>query len=297
MQRHGAVRRRRGGGAGFQAAEGVADRRFHGDRIDVADDDDGDALGAIPGVVEVAQSLHGGRAQDVRLADGRAVGIARLVVEHRRLLVAHAAGGTQPAAPFLDDDTAFLVHLLGVERQPAREVGHCIDTATHDLLRLGRQVEHVDRFVEAGVGVDVRPEARAGRLEERHELARLEVRAPVERHVFDEVRQSLLVVGLVERPGLHGQTERHTIGRTGVRADEIGQAVRQSPGADRGVERDAILERERGGRRWRRLRACGGNADKGCHHNRAHRAKHRMHGQIIRVVVGRWSLVEAQQRA
>ena len=79
--------------------------------------------------------------------------------------------------------------------------------ATPRVFRRGRRVEQVDRRVEAGVGLTGRAGPRAGRLEERHELARLEVSAPVERHVFDEVREPLLIVRLVERAGLHGQAD------------------------------------------------------------------------------------------
>ena len=45
--------------------------------------------------------------------------------------------------------------------------------------RSRRQVEHEHRFVEAGVGVHVRAEPRAGRFERRDQLARLEMRLPL----------------------------------------------------------------------------------------------------------------------
>jgi hypothetical protein len=51
----------------------------------------------------------------------------------------------------------------------------------------------------------MRSHARANRFEVRNELSRLEVRAAVESHVLEEVRQALLVVSLVERPRLDGQ--------------------------------------------------------------------------------------------
>jgi len=44
----------------------------------------------------------------------------------------------------------------------------------------------------------VRPEARADRLEVRHQLARLEVGAAVERHVLDQVREAELIFRFVQ---------------------------------------------------------------------------------------------------
>ena len=66
----------------------------------------------------------------------------------------------------------------------------------------------------------MRPEPRAGRLEVRDQLAGLEVRAAVERHVLEHVREPLLVVGLVERSGLDRQPQQHALGRAPVLADE-----------------------------------------------------------------------------
>jgi hypothetical protein len=51
----------------------------------------------------------------------------------------------------------------------------------------------------------MRAEARSNRLKIGDQLAGLEMRAPVERHVLDEVRQPLLIVALVQRAGLDRQ--------------------------------------------------------------------------------------------
>ena len=76
-----------------------------------------------------------------------------------------------------------------------------------------RHVEHVHRFVEARIGVDVRAEPRADRLEIADQLARLEMRAAVERHVLEHVREPALIVGLVDRAGLHRQAQQRAIFR------------------------------------------------------------------------------------
>ena len=48
----------------------------------------------------------------------------------------------------------------------------------------------------------MRAEARADRLEERHQLAGLEVLGAVERHVLEEVREPALVVVFLDAPTL-----------------------------------------------------------------------------------------------
>ena len=87
------------------------------------------------------------------------------------------------------------------------------------------------------------------------------MRAAVECHVLDEVRETELVVRFVQRARLDGQTEGDAFLGTRVPADEVGQAVRQRPAPHRLVKRDDILRIERGRRRLRRLRRRGRSAE------------------------------------
>ena len=98
----------------------------------------------------------------------------------------------------------------------------------------------------------MRAEARADRLEERHQLARLEMLAAVEGHVLEKVREAALIGVLLDRAGVDGEAHRDAIGRTLVLADEIAEAVRQPPGLHRRIDRQRAIEREL--RRNRRLR-------------------------------------------
>ena len=80
-----------------------------------------------------AAARRGRVADDLGLADRQALGVARLVEEDRQLLVADARAGAEPAAPLLDDDAAFLVDFLRIERQPAGEVGQRRQPLRDDL--------------------------------------------------------------------------------------------------------------------------------------------------------------------
>ena len=53
----------------------------------------------------------------------------------------------------------------------------------------------------------MRAERHADRFEVGDELARFEVRRPVERHVLEHVREPALIVGFVDRAGLHRESE------------------------------------------------------------------------------------------
>jgi hypothetical protein len=80
------------------------------------------------------------------------------------------------------------------------------------------------------------------------------VGAPVEGHVLEEVRQALLVIGLVDRSGIHRETQIDTVGGAGVPPDVDGEAVVEHDAADRRVERQRRCEidcRSRGGESWR----------------------------------------------
>ena len=105
----------------------------------------------------------------------------------------------------------------------------------------------------------MRAQARAHRFEVRHELARLEMRAAVEGHVLDQVREALLVVGFVDRSRFDRKPQRDAIGGPAVLTYVELRPVRQRARVHGRVERHRLLKIERLlRRRCRRLR---GNVD------------------------------------
>ena len=90
----------------------------------------------------------------------------------------------------------------------------------------------------------MRAEARADRLEERHQLARLEVLGAVERHVLEEVREPALIGLLLDGAGIDGQPHRHALGRARILPDEVAEAVRQLAGLHRRIDRQRPRQRE-----------------------------------------------------
>src|SRR6185436_20376227 len=110
---------------------------------------------------------RGERTKNLGLADRQPLRIARLVEEDGNLFVPDPRSGAEASSPFLDDDAALLVDLLGVERQSGGEITERGKALGHDVRLVGRQVEHVDRLFKARVRVHMRAEARTGRFEVR----------------------------------------------------------------------------------------------------------------------------------
>ena len=88
---------------------------------------------------------------------------------------------------------------------------------------VARQIELVDRTVEAGLGVGVRAERQPGTLQEVDQLAGRPVGRALERHVLQEVREAALVVVLHQRAGLDQQAQADAARWRGIRQDGVAQ--------------------------------------------------------------------------
>jgi hypothetical protein len=126
-------------------------------------------IGAVPVAVVAHHRVPRGGLDDLRLADGDALGVLRAVEQHRRLLVEDAHPRAPPQPPLLQHHPALLLNLLGVEGGAARPVAQHLQRAVDDLRLVGRDLQHVDGLVERGVGVEVGAELGADALEEAHQ--------------------------------------------------------------------------------------------------------------------------------
>ncbi len=219
------------------------DERLDGGRIEVADDNHRHQVGAIPVGVELLQAIVGERANDLWLADRQTLGVARILEQDRQLRVEDPRVGAEAGAPLLEDDATLLVDLGRLERHGVRPVLEDQQGPIDDGGTVGRNLQLVDRLVEAGVGVDVGAEAHARRLQERDHVLLGKVTRAVEGHVLDEVRQPALVVVFEHRPGVDDEPELGTILRLLVDADVVAHAVGQR--ADRDPRIDGNGRRQR----------------------------------------------------
>ncbi len=187
-------------------------------------------------------------------ADRQPIGVARALEQHRQLLLQRPRVGAEAEPPLLEDDAALLVDLVGFEGDVGGPVAEDEEGAIDDRAVVGRNLQQVDRLVEAGVRVDVGAEPHPRRLQERDDLLLREVARAVERHVLDEVREAALVVVLEHRAGVDGEAELGAPGRLGVVADVVAQAVRQRADRDPRIDRHRDGQRRRLGRRRHRRR-------------------------------------------
>ena len=161
------------------------------------------------------------------------------------LLVLHPGAGAAADAPLLLDDASLLVDLDRIEALAVRPVLEDQERTVHHFRLGSRHLQHVDGFVEARLRIDARTETHAERFEKRHRLLLREVLRPVERHVLDEVRQTLLIGLFDDRPDVDHQPQFGALLRPLRRPNEILQAVREFASRDRGIERNLLRERRR----------------------------------------------------
>ena len=115
---------------------------------------------------------------------------------------------------------------------------HHQESGVHDALTVGRHIrEAVHRLVDRGVGVDISTEIDTYRLEIIDDSFSREVLRSVERHVLQEVRQTVLVILLEDSAYRLRDMELGTLFRLLVMTDVIGQSVIQLTVTDLRIHR------------------------------------------------------------
>ena len=166
---------------------------------------------------------------------------------HRKMLVQNPGLGPAPPAPLLDDHAPLPVHVLGIDGHLRRPVPEDAKGRVHDLGVIGGHGEEVDGFVEARVGVQVRPEPHPDGLQVPHQCLPLEVRGPPESHVLQEVCKPELMLFLKEGAGVHRKAKLHPSLGPLVGPHEVREAVFQRSGADLGVKIQRLRFERAGG--------------------------------------------------
>ena len=177
-----ALRRRR---------EVLADQGFHLVRIEIADRDHRHEVGPVPAFVEAAQVVGGCGLDDLRQADRQPHRVLGVAEQHRELLVADALVGTLAQPPLLKHHAAFALHLVRVQGNRVRPFAEDVE-ALRDYVGVGGELQEVHGLIEAGIGVEVRPECGAYRLQVIDDLVARERGGAVEGHMLQEVRQAAL---------------------------------------------------------------------------------------------------------
>ncbi len=252
------ARRRRVG----QRREMLLDHRHDRVPIDVADDDHGHQVGAIPVAIEAHQLLALGALDDLGLADGRPIRVARAFELDAAHLVLRPLARAEVHPPFRQHDPALVIDAALVERGTLGPVLEHEQRAIQHPVHVGGHAQRVLGVVVARGRVGVGPDAQAERGEKIEDALARKVPRALELHVFDEVRQPLLVVVFEHRPGVHDEAQLGPARRLAVRAHVVAQAVGQRAERHLRIDRHLLRQRVRGHRFGRGL-APGGHGLRG----------------------------------
>jgi hypothetical protein len=241
-------------------AEAFLDLGLHRIDVEVADCDQGGALGPVVGFVEVDEPVAGSGPDDVQVADRQTIAqtLARGEEGEEDLQRAHARAVA--GALLALDDAALAVDRVRGEQQFGGDFTQGEQAGVHHLVGGVGQVQHIGGLVETGLGVGVAPEGHPQPFQVLGHVALGDMGRTVEGHVFEEVGQALLVVAFRQGARVDAQTQGRLMRRGGVVQDGVAHAVGQDAEAHGGVGRKVAGRLgpgigRRGGRRGGRCRS------------------------------------------
>ena len=171
-------------------------RRDHlhgGIAIDVAHDNHGHQIRAVPVAIETRQLLALRALDHVGIADRRTAGVLRSVELDAADLVACTLSGAEVLAPLRQDDATLTLDRTRIERGALGPVLQDEQRAIEHRGRIRRHAQRVLRVVVARLRIRVRADAQAERRQELGDALSRKVTRALEQHVLDEVCQPLLV--------------------------------------------------------------------------------------------------------
>ncbi len=172
------------------------DLGFDNRRIEVADGDHRGAFRAVIGVIEIDELIGLGILDDVDQTDRQAFRVFLTGIGGAGPLLELMRAGRIAQTLFTENNAALAVDGVGRQGQIAAGFTQQKQCGVDVVVADGRQVELIDGLVETGEGVGVRAEFEAVALQDLDHIAFGHVLRAVERHVFQEVRQPALLLGL-----------------------------------------------------------------------------------------------------
>ena len=236
-------------GAHFDAAEEFLHFGLNVVYVNVAHDDDGLVVRAIPLLVVLHQLLALEVVDDAHQTDGHALAILRARVHLGQCTGNHALRGAFAQAVLVVHHVALLHNLLLLQRQavaPVLQNQHA--RVEGRLASRGNIADAVNRLVNAGVGIEVAAKLHAQRTGELNQVVALEVLRTIEGHVLQEVSQAALALLLLDGAHALGNVEISHMLRPFVVADVIGQTIVELANAHslvNGDGRHLLLSRHR----------------------------------------------------
>ena len=280
----------------FPVGEFADDFAFNLDRIDRANNHQPCAVGHIPFAIQCLHLLCRSVLQNVQLSDRIARGEIAVGIEQFARSAVALETEILPVAHLGDDDAAFAVNRARIERNFACRFAHQEERAFDQGGVCLWKIQLVLRTNKTGGGVCVGPERQAKPLKNADHFALGHIGRSVERHMFDEVGETLFVVGFRSRPEFESQPDQNLIVGALIAADGIAQAIGELPIDDTAIsfEIGGLAVPRRGAcrsRRWRRVRRdrCGNDQCARKQHQ-SYGSKGFPHASVYSLVSYQWQL-------
>ena len=220
----------------FEIGEGVENALLDFGAFKIADGHNRRQVRAVPFLVEVDELRAGNAFDDLDLADGQPLRIARSVKNDGQLFVVQSSLGASAGSPFLDNDAAFLVNFFRLKLDAPHPVFQHLEGGLDHFLIIGGNFQHINRFVKRSVGVEVGSKAHSNAFQEVDQFQLLEVFRAVKSHVFEEVSQAKLRFGFHQGAGVDDQTEQSAVLRLLIFPNVVAQAVWECFDRDGGID-------------------------------------------------------------
>ena len=205
--------------------EVLGDHRLDHLLVKITDGDDCHQVGAVPIAIEASQCFVRTVFEDVLFPDGKALRIAGIMKENRVVLVHDALERSPSEPPFFNDHTPLPVDFVLVKTDRTGPFFQDLERLVDELNGIRRDLKHVDRFIEARVGIDVRAEPDPFFFEKVDDFIFRKTLRAVERHMFAEVGKPLLIVSFKDRSRLDHQAQFRPVLRFRVGLDVVFQTV------------------------------------------------------------------------
>ncbi len=197
--------------------------------IHISHHNDSLIVGTIPIMIEPCQYLGLERVQIVQIANDIAMFILCAAPQSPNQLHRRSPPCTIARSQLLLDHTALLIYLLHLRLDEARPIVQYQKCAINDGIPLqGYILHHIDRLIPTGRSVQISPKLNTYTLQilDQHLIG--QIARPIESHMLHEVRQTLLVIILLNSPHIREDIEVRLPCWLGIVSNVIVQRVGQN---------------------------------------------------------------------
>ena len=182
--------------------------------------------------------------QDGILSNRQAFCILGSFEHHGKILAHEPCVGILAQPGFFQYHTSFLINFCFVEQVVEGPVFQYGKSFLHHLRIRGRNGQHINRFIETGIGIQVGTEFHTHFLQVIHQFILGKILGAVEVHVFHKMRKAQLVLVFQDGTNIDGQAEFNFFLRLGILTYVIPQPIRKGSHFHIGINRDRLRQVE-----------------------------------------------------